>query len=278
MVTPRQVRRDLSSAFVRRLKEAAWVPDADGTLNPPRLVTFDSLGWKPNPFLLTKIQFKPPIIDQLAKEAGIDPAALDLLRRYGITSVAELASRLGITEAPPEPEPEPATEDESHEPPSESDVYGEAKDLYGDDMPDIPPGSHDPEGDDGEGGGGAGGGTGGGKTGTGTGGSPKDGGTGGAADGKGRTGDGRGKGGTGPGKGTPGAGGGRPFISYVGTHPDERNPTRTALTRRREWPSKAGQSTRSLRWSPHYSAPPTAIQGLTSTRPMPLASRSAGLK
>lgn len=221
------------SAFVRRLNEAAWIPDANGTLNPPRLVTFDSLGWKPNPFLLTKIQFKPPIIDQLAKEAGIDPAALDLLRRYGITSVTELASRLGITEAPPETEP--ATENESEEPPPESDVYGDAKDLYGDGMPDIPPGSHDPEGGDGEGrggaaggtgavGGGTGGGTGGGKTGTGTGGSPKGGGTAGAADGKGRTGDGRGKGGTGPGKSTPGAGGSRPFISYVGTHPDEEEP------------------------------------------------------
>lgn len=32
-------------------------------------------------FLLTKITFKPPIIDQLVKEAGIDPAILDLLRR-----------------------------------------------------------------------------------------------------------------------------------------------------------------------------------------------------
>jgi hypothetical protein len=223
------------SAFVRRLNEAAWVPDASGTLSPPRLVTFDSLGWKTNPFLLTKIEFKPPIIDQLAKEAGIDSAALDLLRRYGITSVAELASRLGITEAPPEPEPEPepATENEPDEPPSESDVYGDAKDLYGDDMPDIPPGSHDPEGGEGRtggaggngpGAGGAAGGTGGGKTGAGTGGSPKGGRTGGAADGKGRTGDGRGKGGTSPGKGTPGAGGSRPFVSYVGTHPDEEEP------------------------------------------------------
>lgn len=148
------------SAFVRRLNEAAWVPDVNGTLNPPRLVTFDSLGWKQNPFLLTKIEFKPPIIDQLAKEAGIDPAALDLLRKYGITSVAELASRLGITQAPPEPEPEPAREKVSEEPPAEGDVYGDAKDLYGDDMPDIPPGSQDPEGGDGVGRGGAGGGTG----------------------------------------------------------------------------------------------------------------------
>lgn len=224
-----------SSAFVRRLNEAAWVPDANGTLSPPRLVTFDSLGWKPNPFLLTKIEFKPPIIDQLAKEAGIDPAALDLLRRCGITSVAELASRLGIAEAPPEPEAEPTAVNESEEPSTEGDVYGDAKDLYGDEMPDIPPGSHDPEGGDGQGrggaaggagagGGGTGGGIGGGKALTRTGGSPTDGGTGGAANGKSRTGDGRGKGGTGSGKGAPGAGGSSPFISYVATHPDEEEP------------------------------------------------------
>lgn len=221
------------SAFVRRLNEAAWVPDANGALNPPRLITFDSLGWKPNPFLLTKINFKPPIIDQLAKEAGIDPAALDLLRRYGITSVAELASRLGIAEAPPEPGPEPATEKVSEGPPAEGDVYGDAKDLYGDDMPDIPPGSHDPEGGDGRGGAGGstgevgrgnGKGTGGGKAGTGTVGSPGGGGTGGAAASQGQAGDSRGKGGADPGKSSRVAGGSRPFISYVGVHPDEEEP------------------------------------------------------
>jgi hypothetical protein len=167
----------------------------------------------------------------LAKEAGIDPAAIDLLRRYGITSVAELTSRLGITEAPPEPEAEPAKENESDQPPAEGDVYGDAKDLYGEDMPDIPPGSPDPEGGDGEGRRGAAGGPGGGKTGTGTGGSPKGVETGGPADGKGRTGDGRGKGGTGPGKGTPAAGSGRPFISYVGTHPEEEEADPDSLDR-----------------------------------------------
>lgn len=214
------------SAFVRRLNEAPWVPDASGTLNPPCLVTFDSLGWKPNPFLLSKIQFKPPIIDQLAREAGIDPAALDLLRRYGITSVADLASRLGIAEAPRETEAEPAARNESDERQEESDVYDDAKDLYGDDMPDIPPGSHDPDGGQDEGGtAGSGRGTGGGKTRNHTGASPKGGGTGGRADdGKGRTDNGSGKVRTGPGKDAPGARGSRPFISYVGAHPHEEEP------------------------------------------------------
>lgn len=219
-------KKDFPAAFVRRLNAATWVPDANGALQPPSLVVFEALGWKSNPFLLTKIAFKPPIIDQLAREAGIDPAALDLLRKYGITSVADLASRLGITETPPEPDSEPVTEQEPDQQPGEDDVYGGAKDLYGDDMPDIPPGSHDPDGDDAGGRGGAGGGAGGGKTGPGTGGSPKGGGGGerGSPGGDGRTGEGGGKGGAGPGKRTPGQCGGRPFISYVGTHPHEEEP------------------------------------------------------
>ncbi len=81
------------AAFVRALNQTPWVPDANGELVPPNLVVFDTLGWKSNPFLLAKIAFKSSNIDQLAKEAGIDPAIIDLLRRYPAI-VAELASRL----------------------------------------------------------------------------------------------------------------------------------------------------------------------------------------
>jgi hypothetical protein len=93
--------------FVRELNEASWVPDVSGDLVRPALVTFESLGWKPNPFLQSKIAFKPPIIDQLAKEAGLEPALLDLLRKHGITS-ADVATRLGIVLKPvasPQDEP-----------------------------------------------------------------------------------------------------------------------------------------------------------------------------
>ncbi|MBE7483085.1 MAG: hypothetical protein HS104_24320 [Polyangiaceae bacterium] len=98
------------AAFLRRLAKAAWVPDASGDLVRPALVTFESLSWKANPFLLSKIAFKPPIIDQLAKEAGIEPAALDLLRKLGITSVADLA-RIGIANKPPPSPPDEAATD-----------------------------------------------------------------------------------------------------------------------------------------------------------------------
>jgi len=98
--------------FVRELNEASWVPDASGDLVRPALVTFESLGWQPSPFLQSKIAFKPPIIDQLAKEAGLEPALLDLLRKHGITS-ADVAARLGIVSKPAAPPPhEAATNDD----------------------------------------------------------------------------------------------------------------------------------------------------------------------
>lgn len=209
------------AAFVRTLNQVAWVPNADGELVPPGLVLFDTLGWKPNPFLQTKITFKPPIIDQLAKEAGIDPAILDLLRRDP-TIVAELTSRLS---ASPAPQTEPSAESEQETgKPSDGDVYDGAKDLYGDDMPDIPPGTPDPDGGDGVDTGAGGGGQG--RTGTGTsrGGGQGNGGGHGGSGGHGTAGNkGGGKGG-GQGKRTPGHAGGRPFISYVGTHPDDDGP------------------------------------------------------
>lgn len=209
------------AAFVRTLNQVAWVPNADGELVPPGLVVFDTLGWKSNPFLQTKIIFKPPIIDQLAKEAGIDPAILDLLRRDP-TIVAELTSRLS---ASPEPQTAPSAEPEQDTgEPSDGDVYDGAKDLYGDDMPDIPSGTPDPDGGDGVGTGA--GGSGHGRTGNGTsrGGSQGNGGGHGGLGGHGTPADkGSGKGG-GQGKRTPGHAGGRPFISYVGTHPDEEGP------------------------------------------------------
>jgi hypothetical protein len=186
------------ATFIRTLNQVAWVPNAYGELVPPGLVVFDTLGWKPNSFLLTKIAFKPPIIDQLAKEAGIDPAILDLLRRDPAI-VAELADRLSASSTPGHPSTAPEPEADE---PSNGDVYDDAKDLYGDDMPDIPPGTPDPDGGDGVGNGGAHGGSG----------------DHGASGGKGS-----GNGG-GYGKRTPGQTGARPFISYVGAHPDDDGP------------------------------------------------------
>jgi len=89
------------AAFLRLLNEASWIADSEGALHRPSEVLFDSLGWKPNPFLLSKIRFKPPILDQLAREAGIEPGVLDLLKKLGVTSEAELRQRLGVQEEGP---------------------------------------------------------------------------------------------------------------------------------------------------------------------------------
>lgn len=212
------------AAFLRTLNEAAWVPDATGDLVLPSRVLFDSLGWKANPFLLSRISFKPPIIDQLAKEAGFDPACLDLLHKLGLTNFEDLRSRLGIDEQQQLDYAPPAEGAPVSDPPNEErhsngrDIYDAASDLYGDDMPDIQPGTPDPDGGDGvTGRSGRGGQTGAGYRTAGGGGNRQGGSSSHTHAGdKGSNADGGGRG-----KRTPGSAGGRPFISYVGTHPND---------------------------------------------------------
>ena len=84
--------------FVSLLNEALWVPDEMGTLQPPHSVMFEGTGWEENHLLLTKIHFRSPVINELAHEAGFEPEALDLLRKYGLTSADEIKSRLGLSD------------------------------------------------------------------------------------------------------------------------------------------------------------------------------------
>ncbi|HYP12653.1 MAG TPA: DUF3883 domain-containing protein, partial [Bryobacteraceae bacterium] len=93
-------RKTFDAAFVRKLNETAWVTDANGDLQRAEFILFDALGWKPHPFLQSKIRFKPPVIEVLAKEAGIEPGVLDLLKQIGVTSEAELRNRLGLKDEP----------------------------------------------------------------------------------------------------------------------------------------------------------------------------------
>jgi hypothetical protein len=133
---------EFEPSFVELLNKAKWVPDKDDALQPPAFVDFDTLDWKTNPFLLSIIHFKPPVIATLAKEAGIEPSVLDLLKKLRVTSEADL--RALLKDQPPPPDGAGGRKDE---PPS-------------------------------------------GERGTG-------------------------------GKRTPGSRGGRPFISYLGVHPEE---------------------------------------------------------
>lgn len=96
-------RCSFDAAFVWKLNCTAWVPDSNGKLQRPTFIVFETLGWKPNPFLVSKIVFKPPIMAMLAREAGIDMGLLDLLKKLGVTSEAEFRARLGIEDEPPAP-------------------------------------------------------------------------------------------------------------------------------------------------------------------------------
>ena len=139
------------ASFVTLLNETAWVPDPHGDLSPPKLVVFEDLGWNGNPFVQSKISFKPRIIDQLAQEVGIDPAALDFIRKHGI-SLADLKEKLGIGDAS---EPQGTNGDTQSGPSTTTtpdgptDAYADARDLYDDDMPDPGVGSPDPDADEG---------------------------------------------------------------------------------------------------------------------------------
>ena len=73
------------SRFVRKLNERAWVPDKNGTLQPPGAVTFSDTGWVENPNLRSEIQFMPDAVTELAEAMGIDPEAVSFLQQNGIT-------------------------------------------------------------------------------------------------------------------------------------------------------------------------------------------------
>ena len=76
--------------FVRLLNEELWVPDGLGTLQRPQSVMFEDTKWEENPFLLTKIHFKPSVINELAREAGLELEVLEWLTKKGLTSVEKL--------------------------------------------------------------------------------------------------------------------------------------------------------------------------------------------
>jgi len=218
------------AAFVRQLNTTAWVPDGDGTLQRPEFVVFESLGWDANPFLTAKIRFKPPIIDQLALQAGIEPRVLEMLKKRGLTSVAEFLAALGEKEQPePARAPVPSEGTDAARTDSPGLVEDALKNLLGDAPPQTPP-IPDPTANDPVGGGnGAGGG------GNGT---SLPGGSGGPGTGTPRAGaeaatGSKDQSGTVADSGTapstprtrkPGSTGARPFISYVAVHRDEEEP------------------------------------------------------
>ncbi|MBA2084695.1 hypothetical protein DMTZ50_0500 [Dehalococcoides mccartyi] len=187
------------ASFVRLLNERAWVPDKDGKLQPPAFVLFREKGWKQDPFLLSKIDFRPPIIEALAREAGIEPGLLDLLKKLGVTSEDDLKARLGIEREIEDTHENNAgglTPDEVVSHPL-GNTAGQMSSVQGvtEDIISEPIASGEPDSGPASGEGVSGHGSNGGTAITGS-------------SGHGRT---------------PGSSGGRPFISYIGVHPNNED-------------------------------------------------------
>lgn len=201
------------AAFVRQLNDTEWIPAPDGKLKRPAEILFDSLGWEANPFLLSKIHFKPPILDVLAKEAGIEPGILELLKKLGVTTEDELKSKLGYKEKPDQPSANPEPPNKSGQPGGQTTEKPHPTGTTG-------PGS--------SGGGDAGGGN---------------------ADTKKRP------------PRIPGTAIYRPFISYIGTHPDEKedDPDGLSHEKRMDLEAKAIQFIRSL--EPNLLTTPPSNEG-----------------
>lgn len=85
--------------FIRQLNSTAWVPSPQGDLQRPEFVLFESLGWDHNPFLESKILFRCPVEEELARQTGIEPELLQTLRKYNIRTASDLNQLLGIRES-----------------------------------------------------------------------------------------------------------------------------------------------------------------------------------
>jgi hypothetical protein len=249
------------AAFVKLLNTAAWVPGSSGELERPEFVLFDQLGWKAEAFLLSKIHFKPPIIETLAREAGIDPGVLDLLKKHGITSEAELLARLGVGNASDESDSDEPEGDAPGDAQAEPDDSAETAGAGGSSA--SSPGSTsatspEPEspgtGGDGRAGGegaqrepGGGGGGGSRPHGSGSGGEHSD------ADGDGDGEKGR--------KQAPGGSGARPFVSYVAAHPDDDGPDPDGLDHQARMALEESAIALILKTEPHLQRTPTHNPG-----------------
>ena len=84
--------------WVKRVNETPWISNKNGDLCKPSEIDFEELGWEPHLALQQQIIFKPRVIEALAKEAGIDPGLLLLLKERGITSQSALKALLDAQE------------------------------------------------------------------------------------------------------------------------------------------------------------------------------------
>ena len=84
------------STLVKTLNELAWVPSGDGHFRVPSEVSFQTLKWRSDQFLESRIRFKPDAVDRLAEEVGVEPDVLYLLKEHGLTNMDAIRDRLGL--------------------------------------------------------------------------------------------------------------------------------------------------------------------------------------
>jgi hypothetical protein len=102
--------------FVRVLNGSRWITDAAGDLVSPSSILFEATGWPVNPFLQSRIVFKKPIVEELAKEAGFEPDMLDMLKKLGVSSKADLLAKLKSDELSVEESGGPSASGEAEDP------------------------------------------------------------------------------------------------------------------------------------------------------------------
>ena len=104
-------RQAFPAQFVQKLNEAAWVPDKNGSLQPPSSVPFRETEWEANPSLTSKIRFEPDALSQLAVTAEIDLDVLNFVKKHNIT-LTELKELLGETDGTVPAIPSYSTDDQ----------------------------------------------------------------------------------------------------------------------------------------------------------------------
>ena len=79
------------SRILKLLRQSAWIPDNEGNPKLPQYVRFallqDIYCWNEESTLQSIIGFKPPTIDLLAQEVGLEPELIDKLQEKGIKLV-----------------------------------------------------------------------------------------------------------------------------------------------------------------------------------------------
>lgn len=107
--------------FVRLLNRSRWIADGDGDFVEPSNILFEALGWPASLFLQSRIVFKKPIVEELAKEAGFEPDMLDMLKKLGVTSKADLLAKLKVEEPSSEDSKDASLSDKSDDEDEQSD-------------------------------------------------------------------------------------------------------------------------------------------------------------